>query len=518
MAWPANDASVLPDKSCLIAIKKEGELLQWWTSSAVIVPKNGTITAGVTGRCFTLGALPIERSTPFIASFKAVNDRVVFAYKVVGTSVYLMCVDVEYLKDFQQLDRGKFLNEAAVFSMVKLPSADMTEVRELVNTETHKLADKASLLIAATPMFNFARIKSVDDLKKMVKQSSKLNIGRAFDGSTMRMRKEAKEKGEAAKDNGVAVAEGSQAATELDRMKSNLMEQIEFYEDDFLERIIPLQLGADGLPTEDSVKKAREQIELAKKEDEAELMIALDGLLEALKTGQREEIPTLDVGSPIAELVTVKDKNAPLRPKPFFIPAAPKPTPMPPPAPKKGDKRAAPERAAPDSDAAPPSGENQGGIKRGRPIGSTNGGGGDDSGKKLGAVEARRLQEALQVARTALAFEKGKSEGALATLKTELKECQEARDAAVRKVAKQEMELRDGNHATKTDLAIAQTKLKALAYMMKHMSEMQQHVRAPTMQEPAFSDGTAAATPGGAAPAGSVATPMPQLDFSFFLL
>jgi hypothetical protein len=47
---------LLPDKSCMIGVKKEGELLQWWTSSAIIVPKDGTIPTGVQGRMYTLGA------------------------------------------------------------------------------------------------------------------------------------------------------------------------------------------------------------------------------------------------------------------------------------------------------------------------------------------------------------------------------------------------------------------------------------------------------------------------------
>ena len=143
--WPESPMAVHPDKSCIINFVPDKEAMTWWSTHAALSPKSATLPAGLPGHYFVMNSTPEYQRVPFVCSFVGgASDAVILAYKVVDLRVYAYGVTVDKIIAFKpprENVRTSQIDEATIFSSYKLPHVGIVSVKDLANTETHKLRD-----------------------------------------------------------------------------------------------------------------------------------------------------------------------------------------------------------------------------------------------------------------------------------------------------------------------------------------------------------------------------------------
>lgn len=458
--WPTDPLVVHPDKSCIIGFNPERESLVWWTTYAALVPRDSTLTAGIPGHYFVLNNPPTFQRVPFIAEFEGgAPDAVILLFKVIEARHYAVGVPVDAVLAFKpprdSASRTQEVDEAALLTSYKLPHAGIKGVRELENTATHKLKDLVDNMLQFIPLFKHAKVKCLADLEKVEKTSYSKNITRACEAAELRLRKAAKERGDAAKDSNESRAGGKDAERIISELKTKLNTVGKWYEGDMEDRYfsIPTVAPTSVRIADDTVKSVHEAIEASNTLFAKELREGLDKLCSLCKDVDNRELLNFVQSSPVEAVLSKPVAVRPMQRQPEFTAA-------------EDDA----EKAEDDDEEAEDNVEDNS-KRRGRPPGSKNkkksksasgsgsGKDADGGGVRLTAKQSTNLLSKVEV----LQKEKTALEG---QLERELQKSQKATD----KVTKLEADIAHNKELTKAKIAAAKNKakLKALQMFMGH--------------------------------------------------
>ena len=180
--WPDEPLALHPDKSCMFNFMPDENSVTWFTTHAALAPKDSTLPAGLPGHYFIMNKAPQFQRTPFIAQFDAdALDVIVFAYKVSELRVYAYGIPLDKLTEFKppsNKSRGQEVDEAAYFSSYKLPHTGIINIKDLSNTETHKLRDMVDNMLQYIPLFKQAKISNLKALTEVEMSTVHANITR----------------------------------------------------------------------------------------------------------------------------------------------------------------------------------------------------------------------------------------------------------------------------------------------------------------------------------------------------
>ena len=209
-----------------------------------------------------------ELQPPMIVEFQGEqSDLVVAAYRHTGGLSFLYGIPVVKLMEWKPPAKKEDFKEEAVLISVKIDNAGITGVRELKNTETHKIKDKFEELLTYItsmqfkPNLKLEKVKDFERYQDAVKRKN-LNfagmIRQVCGQGELRDRKSASALGKRVRDARESVAGGEAAAETWASLKQSLATNT-FLEDAFLDefedRFFTLNVGEDGKPSDDDIKQ-----------------------------------------------------------------------------------------------------------------------------------------------------------------------------------------------------------------------------------------------------------------------
>ena len=308
--WPDESLALHPDKSCMFNFMPDENKVTWFTVHAALAPKNSTLPAGFPGHYFIMNMAPQFQRTPFIAQFDGdAGDVIMLAYKVSELRVYAYGIPVDKVIAFKPPSgskRGQEVDEAAILSSYKLPHPGIVKIKDLTNTETHKLADMVENMLQYIPLFKQAKIANLKDFPAVEAATVHANISRACLAAELRLRKVAKDRGDTSKDPKESAAGGADAGKSVAEIKSQLLaNMMKYYEPDIEDRFFKVQTASAGSMrlTEEGLKDTHEAINKSDTTLDDQLHTSLDKLGELSKEVDAADKLNFVVQSPIESLL-----------------------------------------------------------------------------------------------------------------------------------------------------------------------------------------------------------------------
>jgi len=118
-------------------------------------------------------------------------------------------------------------------------------IKDLTNTETHKLADMVENMLQYIPLFKQAKIANLKDFPAVEAATVHANILRACTAAELRLRKVASARGATSKDPKESAAGGAEAGKTVATIKSQLLaNMVKFYEPDIEDRFFEVQTAS----------------------------------------------------------------------------------------------------------------------------------------------------------------------------------------------------------------------------------------------------------------------------------
>ena len=319
--WPDDSLALHPDKSCMFNFMPDENAVTWFTVHAALAPMNSTLPAGFPGHYFIMNSAPQFQRTPFIAQFDGdAQDVIMLAYKVSDMRVYAYGIPMDKVVTFKPpTAKGRQhqeVDEAAILSSYKLPHKGIVNIKDLTNTETHKLADMVENMLQYIPLFKQARIANLKDFPAVEAATVHANILRACTAAELRLRKVAAARGDTSKDPKESAAGGAEAGKTVATIRSQLLANMgKFYEPDIEDRFFKVQTAAGSMRlTEEGLKDAHEAIKNSHTTLEDQLHKSLDKLGELSKEADVAAKLNFAVQSPIESLlVAAVSKRAMLK-------------------------------------------------------------------------------------------------------------------------------------------------------------------------------------------------------------
>jgi hypothetical protein len=257
---------LIPNKAAPVMLPSDEEVL---TSNFASYKPGHLYHAGVHGHYFNFGD-PVEifPGGGLRISFTGADPVVAFLTKQAGTNVYGYAVTVPKLIDFAKKPppRAETIDPAAYFGLFQSSRADITEMVDLEDTETHPFKMYADLLISYIPFLKSIKVRNMKHLREWSVAGFQKCIKEVLKYGELTERQLAAERAARGK-RAEAAASSKDGGKEVGLKYAELKEAFgvvaPFYADPFQERFDNIALNADGKPNDESLAKLRADLQYA---------------------------------------------------------------------------------------------------------------------------------------------------------------------------------------------------------------------------------------------------------------